>query len=78
MTDRREVTLVRLMQQQERDASIPWLWGINGSASVLGSVRAIVLAMKLGFAAALPIAAACYFVTWLSVRRFSSAAISGF
>lgn len=39
----------------ERDGSdqVPWLWGINGFASVLGSVLAMVLAWKSGFSAAL-------------------------
>ncbi len=39
----------------ERDGSdqVPWLWGINGFASVLGSVLAMALAWKSGFSAAL-------------------------
>jgi len=32
-----------------RDSLIPWAYGINGAASVLGSVLAVVLAMGLGF-----------------------------
>jgi hypothetical protein len=29
---------------------VPWAWGINGCASVTGSVLAVVLAMSYGFA----------------------------
>jgi hypothetical protein len=34
---------------QGRHSLIPWAYGINGAASVLGSVLAVVLAMGLGF-----------------------------
>jgi hypothetical protein len=36
---------------------IPWAWALNGSASVLGSIVAVLLAMQFGFSA----------VLWLSV-----------
>ncbi len=39
---------------------IPWAWGINGSASVLGSILAILIAVNLGFNQALLAAAALY------------------
>lgn len=41
----------------------PWLWAVNGTASVLGSVTAVAIAMKLGFSAALLAAGAGYLVT---------------
>jgi hypothetical protein len=52
---------------------IPWAWGVNGAASVLGSVGAIAFAMVTGFDQALLVAAALYlaalaFVT-LAVAR---------
>jgi predicted membrane-bound spermidine synthase len=40
---------------------IPWAWGVNGAASVLGSVAAIALAMRWGFDVAL-LTAACLYV----------------
>lgn len=43
-----------------RADSTPWLWGVNGAASVLGSVTAFVLAMNLGFRSTLMVAAVCY------------------
>jgi len=41
---------------------LPWLWGINGAASVLASVVAVVLSLELGIGANLWIGAACYLV----------------
>ncbi|MCU0611935.1 MAG: hypothetical protein MUE60_09120 [Candidatus Eisenbacteria bacterium] len=38
----------------------PWLWGVNGAASVLGSVMAFVLAMNMGFRSTLAVAAFAY------------------
>jgi predicted membrane-bound spermidine synthase len=39
---------------------VPWAWGVNGAASVLGSVGAIALAMVFGFDQALLVAAGLY------------------
>ncbi len=41
---------------------IPWAWGINGSASVLGSILAILIAIRFGFNQALVVASALYFL----------------
>ncbi len=38
----------------------PWLWGVNGASSVLGSVLAFVLAMNVGFKFTLTTAAVVY------------------
>jgi hypothetical protein len=39
---------------------VPWAWGVNGAASVLGSILVIFAAMGLGFAAATGVAAGLY------------------
>ena len=41
---------------------IPWAWAINGCASVVSAVLAVVLAMHLGFSAVILIAAVLYLV----------------
>jgi len=41
---------------------VAWMWGINGTASVLGSVLSVMLALNLGFRVTLLIGAACYLV----------------
>ncbi len=48
---------------------IPWLWGINGISSVLGSVMSIVMAISFGFTAALLLGAGCYLIVLLVFQR---------
>jgi hypothetical protein len=50
-------------------AVIPWVWGINGGASVLGSVVAIVLAMSGGFSWVLAASAGFYGLALWCVPR---------
>jgi predicted membrane-bound spermidine synthase len=47
---------------------IPWMWGINGTFSVLGSAFAIVIAMSSGFTSGLISGALGYFVIFLIFR----------
>jgi predicted membrane-bound spermidine synthase len=48
---------------------VPWAWGVNGAASVLGSVGAVAFAMRWGFDQALLTAAALYLVAMLLAAR---------
>jgi len=50
---------IRLLARRAPEL-IPWAWGVNGAASVLGSVGAIALAMVWGFDQALLVAALVY------------------
>ena len=43
-------------------AITPWLWGINGAASVCASVLAVVVALSLGIGASYWIGLFCYVV----------------
>jgi predicted membrane-bound spermidine synthase len=61
-------TGIRLLHARAPEL-IPWAWGVNGAASVLGSVGAVALAMVVGFDLALLIGAGMYltgigFVSW--------------
>jgi hypothetical protein len=56
---------IKLLKELKLEHNIPWMWGINGAASVLGSVTAIVVAMMFGLTQALLVGAACYFVAFL-------------
>jgi L-cystine uptake protein TcyP (sodium:dicarboxylate symporter family) len=47
---------------------VPWAWGINGCASVLSAILAILLAMSLGFSAVLLIAIGLYLVAAATLR----------
>jgi hypothetical protein len=40
---------IQLMKLDKKEVHIPWMYGVNGSMSVMGSVLAIVLSMLLGF-----------------------------
>lgn len=56
---------------------LPWLWGINGAASVLASVAAAVVSLELGIAANLWLGATCYLIAGFmlgSSRREAAAA----
>jgi predicted membrane-bound spermidine synthase len=56
-------------------AFVPWAWGINGYATVIGSVLSVVLALNFGFHAVLLIAAAIYIVAYFALRRASPEAV---
>jgi len=45
---------------------VPWAWGINGCASVIGAVLAMTLSVSFGFTAVLMAAAGMYIVAGLS------------
>jgi hypothetical protein len=49
-----------------RSELAPWLWGMNGAASVLASVLAVVVSMSAGIAAAYWLGSCAYAVAWLA------------
>ncbi|MFH0941983.1 MAG: hypothetical protein V1823_03040 [Chloroflexota bacterium] len=55
---------LRLLNESGMADYIPWMWGINGVGSVLGSAAAIVVAVTSGFTSALLLGAACYLVVF--------------
>ncbi|MCP4599421.1 MAG: hypothetical protein GY847_02610 [Proteobacteria bacterium] len=57
-------TGIRLLAERNQ-AFIPWAYGVNGSASVLGSVLAVCLALALGFTNVHWIAASLYLLAAL-------------
>ncbi len=52
-----------------RPGVIPWLWGINGVMSVMGSALSIALAIHLGVRATLLTAAGCYALAGMVTDR---------
>jgi hypothetical protein len=50
--------------QQRSPHLIPWAWGINGCASVLSAVLAILLAIEIGFNGVMLCAVVLYFIAW--------------
>jgi hypothetical protein len=51
---------------------IPWAWGVNGAASVLGSVMAVAVSMNMGYTITQVSAVAAYLLGtamyWLAFR----------
>ena len=47
---------------------VPWLWGVNGYASVTGSIVAALIALESGYSAVMLVAAAAYAIAWLLLR----------
>jgi L-cystine uptake protein TcyP (sodium:dicarboxylate symporter family) len=45
---------------------MPWAWGINGCASVLSAILAVLLAIEIGFNGVMLFAAALYLAAWFS------------
>ncbi len=56
---------IRALKEVEMDRYIPWMWGLNGVGSVLGSALTIVIAISFGFAQALLVGAICYLLVCL-------------
>jgi len=52
-----------------RPALTPWAWGVNGAASVVGAVLAMVLAVSWGFRLVLLVALAFYALAWRVLPR---------
>ncbi len=50
---------LRMVGAASRDL-VPWMWGVNGLASVIGSVGAMVAAKLIGFGVVMLLGAACY------------------
>ncbi len=60
---------IRLLKEMNVVKYIPWMWGINGVGSVLGSVTAIVIAISFGFTQALLVGSGCYLIVFLTFRK---------
>jgi hypothetical protein len=59
---------IRLVSRRQKN-SIPWVWALNGGASVLGSVIAMALAMTFGYTLTLLLGGVCYFLALLAVAK---------
>ncbi|HEY51361.1 MAG TPA: hypothetical protein G4O20_06100 [Dehalococcoidia bacterium] len=61
---------IRALKAMEMDGYIPWMWGLNGVGSVLGSALTIVIAISFGFAQALLLGAICYLLVFLVFIKY--------
>ena len=58
--------------QQTDSNLIPWAWGINGCASVLSAILAVMLAIEIGFNGVMISAVALYILAWVSSGKISN------
>jgi predicted membrane-bound spermidine synthase len=56
---------IRWLKESGLANHIPWMWGINGVSSVLGSVMTIVVAINFGFTEVLLLSGGCYLIVFL-------------
>ncbi|RLB54049.1 MAG: hypothetical protein DRI34_12565 [Deltaproteobacteria bacterium] len=54
---------------------IPWAWGVNGFASVVGSISAVVVGMAAGFRVVLLLGVACYLLAALFARLLAGSGV---
>ena len=52
---------------QTSKALIPWAWGINGYATVIGSVLCVILALMYGFIAVVVAACCIYLIGFIAM-----------
>jgi spermidine synthase len=58
-------TAIQYLKQKKMEDFIPWMYGINGSMSVLGSVAAVNFSMMWGFSLSFFIGISFYFILFL-------------
>lgn len=59
---------ISFLQEIRMVSSIPWMWGVNGLGSVLGSTLTIAIAIRFGFTEALIASATLYLMVFLLFR----------
>ena len=58
-----------MILEEKAPGLIPWVWGINGAASVLASILSMLLALSFGFKIVLVVGALCYLGAWYFIPR---------
>lgn len=61
------LSIHRVSEPSDAQGQIPWIWAVNGAASVIASVLASLLALTFGFGWTLRIGALFYVGAWLTV-----------
>ncbi|PID57431.1 hypothetical protein CSB45_07890 [candidate division KSB3 bacterium] len=63
---------ITLVNHSSNQRLIPWVWGINGYATVIGSVLCVILALSFGFKAVIYFACAIYLFGMAAVLTIKS------
>ena len=56
--------------KEKRGEIIPWVWAINGCASVIGSIAAVIISIHLGFLVVIALSAVMYVLALVSYKYF--------
>jgi uncharacterized membrane-anchored protein len=56
--------------KEKRDEITPWVWAINGCASVIGSIAAVIISIHLGFLVVIALSAVMYVLALVSYKYF--------
>ncbi len=56
--------------KEKRNEIIPWVWAINGCASVIGSITAVIISIHFGFLVVLTFSAVMYILAIVAYTRF--------
>ena len=54
--------------RKTKEREVPWAFAVNGSASVLGSIAALIIAIFFGFSTVIAAAGIFYALAWLLIR----------
>lgn len=60
---------IRLLKEIRMETLIPWMWGVNGLGSVLGSTLTVAVAIRFGFIEAMIISASLYLAVFALFRK---------
>lgn len=58
-------TCIQIIKTRDLDRYIPWMYGVNGAMSILGSILAVILSMIWGFTPAFLIGIGFYFIIFI-------------
>jgi hypothetical protein len=58
---------LRWLRAMSRDAILPWMWALNGGASVVATFGALLLSMQVSIAASVAFAGVCYLVATCAI-----------
>lgn len=60
---------IRIAASSRLGHLIPWLWALNGAASVAASVISVLLSIKFGISSVMIAAIACYLISWPAIEK---------
>ena len=61
---------LQIVERRLGASAVPWLWAVNGTASVIGSALAIMIAFFAGYTWSLVFGAACYLAAALFMYAY--------